>query len=98
MIKQIKIFFGCRGTWLWACRQMQKGQTVYRLRDSGIVYFTYNNGERKISSTIWWETSTKGREWGVSMSDVCAIDFKLHLTEGMNYPELHRQAQLKTKD
>jgi hypothetical protein len=98
MIKRLKILFGCKGTWFWACEKMKEGQVVYRLRDSGIVYFTYDKGRRKLIASIWWETSTEGHEWGVSMSDIYATDFKLHRIEGQNYPELHKQSQLKTTD
>lgn len=95
MITFLKIFFGCRGTWFWACRQMQEGKTVYRLRDSGVVEFTYKEGTRKIIALIWWETSTGAHEWGISMEDVFATDFDL-LPERPDYPKLHYQSQMKT--
>lgn len=96
----LKIFLGCRGTWFWACRQMQEGKAVYRLRDSGVVYFTYDKGRRKIMANIHWDTpSSKGiidavKEWGISMEDVFATDFML-VHERTNYAELHRQSQMK---
>ena len=96
MITALKIFIGWPGTWLWACRQMKEGRTVYRLRDSGIVKFTYDAGGRKIYANIWWETSLKGHEWGVNMEDVFATDFKL-LSEKPDYNSMHKQSQMKIK-
>lgn len=95
MITFLKIFLGFRGTWFWACRKMTEGKTVYRLRDSGIVKFTYEKGIRKIKALIWWETSVEPHEWGVSMEDVFATDFKM-VHESMDYPKLHYQSQMKT--
>lgn len=95
MIKRIKIFIGYKGTWFWACRRMKEGQVVYRLRDSGIVYFTYDRGRRKFKAMICWETSIEEREWGVSMEDVYATDFKL-LTEKSDYAKMHYESQMKT--
>jgi hypothetical protein len=94
MITMLKIFLGLRGTWFWACRKMMEGQSVYRLRDSGIVYFTYDKGRRRINAHIWWETSKDGHEWGVSMEDIFATDFRL-THERMDFPEIHRQTQMK---
>jgi hypothetical protein len=94
MMTFLKIFFGCRGTWFWACRKMQQGMCVYRLRDSGIVSFTYDKGRRKINAMIDWEGSESEHEWGISMEDVFATDFMLW-HERTNYAELHRQSQMK---
>lgn len=91
----LKIFFGCKGTWYWACRQMQQGQVVYRLRDSGVVYFTYDKGRRKINAMIDWGGSESETEWGISMEDVFSIDFRL-LTEKSNYAKMHHESQMKT--
>lgn len=77
MINRLKILFGCKGTWFWACRQMKQGKTVYRLRDSGAVRFTYDQGIRKIKAMIMWESSTEPHEWGISMEDVFATDFEV---------------------
>jgi hypothetical protein len=94
MITYLKIFLGCKGTWLWACRQMQRGMSVYRLRDSGIVSFTYDKGRRKINARIDWGGSEAEHEWGISMEDVFATDFMIW-HERTNYQELHRQTQMK---
>lgn len=82
MIAFLKIFFGCKGTWFWACRQMMEGSTVYRLRDSGTVRFSYDAGIRKIKAIISWPSyeekpDMRQKEWGISMEDVFATDFKL---------------------
>lgn len=97
MIKMLKISIGWRGTWHWACRQMSEGKTVYRLRDSGVVKFTYNEAKRKIVALIWWETSTDPHEWGISIEDVFATDFNV-LPERPQYPQLHYQSQMKSTD
>lgn len=94
MINFLKIFLGWRGTWFWACRQMMAGKTVYRLRDSGHVTFSYDHGIRKIKAMIEWETSTEGKEWGISMEDVFATDFML-VHENTDYEVLHHQSQMK---
>lgn len=94
MITMLKIFLGLKGTWFWACRQMKEGKTVYRLRDSGVVYFTYDKGRRKIKAMIEWGGSEPETEWGISMEDIFATDFML-LTEHTNYEVLHRQTQMK---
>lgn len=94
MITTLKIFLGWPGTWLWACRQMKEGKTVYRLRDSGVVKFTYDKGIRKIKALIWWETSVDPHEWGVSMEDVFATDFEV-LPGKPDYDKLHYQSQMK---
>lgn len=76
----LKIFLGCKGTWLWACRQMQEGKTVYRLRDSGTAIFKYDKGQRKIMAHVEWGSGSSS-QW-LSMEDVFATDFKLlHVTE-----------------
>jgi hypothetical protein len=77
MITFLKIFLGLKGTWFWACRQMQEGKTVRRLRDSGVVKFTYDSGRRRIKAMVEWETSVEPKEWGISMEDVYATDFEL---------------------
>lgn len=79
MITFLKIFLGCKGTWFWACRQMQEGKTVRRLRDSGVVRFSYDHGRRRIKAMIEWETSTEPKEWGISMEDVFATDFAIQI-------------------
>lgn len=94
MITMLKIFLGMRGTWFWACRKMMEGQSVYRLRDSGIVYFTYDKGRRRFNAIIFWETSKDGSEWGVSMEDVFATDFEL-MPGNPDYGNLHYQSQMK---
>lgn len=81
MISYLKIFFGCRGTWFWACRQMKEGKTVRRFRDSGVVKFTYDEGRRKIMAMIEWETSVAPKEWGISIEDVFATDFQVQDTK-----------------
>lgn len=77
MITTLKILLGCRGTWFWACRQMMQGKTVYRLRDSGHVEFSYDSGRRRINAMVEWETSVAPKEWGISIEDVFATDFKI---------------------
>ena len=94
MITFLKIFLGCKGTWFWACRQMQEGKTLYRLRDSGVVYFTYDNGRRKIKAMLDWDGKEPESEWGISMEDVFTTDFML-LTENTNYEAIHHQSQMK---
>lgn len=94
MITFLEIFLGCKGTWFWACRKMNEGQVVYRLRDSGVVYFTYDKGRRKIKAMIDWGGSEPESEWGISMEDVFATDFML-VHERTNYQELHHQTQMK---
>jgi hypothetical protein len=67
-----------QGTWLWACEQMQDGKTVIRFRDSGLVRFNYDQGRRKINAIIFWDSEGhEGTEWGISMEDVYATDFKI---------------------
>ncbi len=95
MITFLKIFLGWKGTWFWACRRMNEGQVVYRLRDSGMVEFTYDQGVRKIKAMILWETSIKPHEWGISMEDVFATDFKI-LYELPNDIKMQLNSQLKT--
>lgn len=75
----LKIFLGLKGTWFWACRQMQEGRTVRRLRDSGVVRFSYDQGRRRIKAMVEWETSTEPKEWGISMEDVFATDFEIQI-------------------
>lgn len=99
MITMLKIFLGCKRTWFWACRQMMEGKTVYRLRDSGTVHFSYDAGKRKIKAIISWPSYEEKpdmhqKEWGISMEDVFATDFML-VHERTNYQELHRQTQMK---
>lgn len=79
MITFLKIFLGWKGTWFWACRQMQEGKTVRRLRDSGVVRFSYDHGKRRIKAMVMWETSTEAKDWGVSMEDVFATDFEIQV-------------------
>ena len=81
MITFIKIFIGWKGTWLWACRRMKEGKTVRRFRDSGVVKFTYDQGQRKIKAMIEWETSVAPKEWGISMEDIFATDFQIQATK-----------------
>lgn len=63
---------------------MKVGRTLYRLRDSGSVHFSYDSGRRKILAMISWPTSDPDKdssdphEWGISMEDIEATDFKLH--------------------
>ena len=97
MITFLKILFGFRGTWLWACRRMKEGQAVYRLRDSGIVSFTYDKGRRKIKAMIDWEGAESETEWGISMEDVFATDLKLW-PNIPDYAKMHYQSQMKTTD
>jgi hypothetical protein len=98
MITLLKIFLGCKGTWFWACRQMQEGKTVRRLRDSGVVRFSYDHGRRRIKGMIEWETSIEPKEWGISMEDVFATDFELQyickpLAEGPTKSQTIKPAQ-----
>lgn len=99
MITFLKIFLGCKGTWFWACRKMMEGKTVYRLRDSGTVRFSYDVGIRKIKAMISWPSyeekpDMKQKEWGISMEDVFATDFMV-LTEHTNFNVLNHQSQMK---
>lgn len=94
MIAYVKIFLGLKGTWFWACRRMQEGSIIYRLRDSGVVSFTYDKGRRKINAMIDWGGSESASEWGISMEDIYATDFMLW-HERTDYAEIHRQSQMK---
>lgn len=94
MLTFLKILLGCKGTWFWACRRMNEGQVVYRLRDSGVVYFSYDKGRRKIKAMIDWGGSEVETEWGISMEDVHATDFML-VHQRTNYAEIHLQSQMK---
>jgi hypothetical protein len=60
---------------------MKEGKTVRRFRDSGVVKFTYDAGQRKIKAMIEWETSVAPKESGISMEDVFAIDFQIQATK-----------------
>jgi len=50
--RKIKTFLGLKGSWGWACRQMDKGLMVYRTTDTGAAkYRTDGEGQRRIQ----WE-------------------------------------------
>ena len=63
MIKWIIRFFGLKGSWSWACRQMDKGFIVYRTTDTGSAKYRLDcEGQRRIewaftydvtNTTVW---------------------------------------------
>ena len=49
MIKWFIRFFGLKGSWRWACRQLDKGYIVYRTTDTGAAKYKLDNeGQRRI--------------------------------------------------
>ena len=34
-MNKLKTFLGLRGSWKWACRQLKKGEIIYRTSDTG---------------------------------------------------------------
>lgn len=55
-------FFGLKGSWRWACRQMQKGNTVYRTTDSGAAKYRLDD---EYQARIEWSftDSLIGAKW-----------------------------------
>jgi len=51
MISWIIRTFNLHGSWVWACKQMDKGEIIYRTTDTGTAKYKLDNeGQRRI---VW---------------------------------------------
>ena len=58
MLKWIVRFFGLKGSWKWACRQMDKGRIVFRISDTGCAKYKLDpERQRRIIWTHQFEPS-----------------------------------------
>ena len=67
-IKSIKswmiVALGLKGSWRWACRQMDKGHVVYRTSNTGTVKHRLDlEGQRRITYTFKRKVSESGKYW-----------------------------------
>ena len=74
MAKWIIRFLGLKGSWHWACKQMDKGHIVYRTTDAGAAKYKLDNENQR---RIQWTFARYGTEKAIwKNANIFLYDFE----------------------
>ncbi len=66
-IKWIRRTFGLRGSWRWACKQMERGYIVRRATDTGAAKYRLDlEGQRRIQWAYTRTPEAAKQEWNTA--------------------------------
>ena len=80
MIKNLIRFFGLKGSWKWACRQMDKGSIIYRTTDSGNAKYRLDTKEQRRICWHYTDNPNKNDIWpnaSVFLSDFDCVTWAI---------------------